>query len=376
MTFKKVGIIGLGMVGKIHLEMLNRIGQTEVVAVAEKNMDIAKQIQNKYNISTIYNDWKNLLTDKEIEVVHNCTPNFMHYEINKAVIENELPLFSEKPLATNIKETAYLMELAEKMSIPAGINFGYRHYPVVQWAKELIREDYLGEIRAIHGVYFQDWLMYKSDYNWRVEKELGGKSRALADIGSHWIDMLTYLTDLKIEEVMADYATLISKRDKPKVDVETFSENKDLETEEVEVDTEDWASVLMRFNNDSRGNFTISQISAGNKNNLEIEIDGSKRSLKWSQEDPEHLYIGERGGTNHILYKSQEHMTEQANRLAHYPGGHTEGFADAIKNTFITFYNGLEKGDNDYPTFAEAYEATKIIEAIMESKEKGKWIKV
>lgn len=376
MQAKKVGIIGLGMVGKIHLEMLNRIPQAEVIAAAEKDDETAELAMEKYNIPKVYNDWKDLIADPDIEVIHNCTPNFMHFEINKKIIDKGIPLLSEKPLGMDLEETKKSKDMAEEKGIPAGINFGYRHYPTVQWARSLIADGYLGEIKAVHGTYLQDWLMFKTDYNWRVESKLGGKSRALADIGLHWVDMLRYLTGLEVEEVIADYATLIPKREKPTGNVETFADSEEMETEEIDVDTEDWASVLLRLNNNVRGDFTISQISAGNKNNMKIEIDGSKRSLTWKQEDPEHLYVGERGGANHVLYKSPGKMSEKANQFASYPGGHPEGFADAVKNTFISFYQGIENNNTDYPTFAEAYEATKIIDAIMESKEKDKWIKV
>ncbi|HBE77458.1 MAG TPA: dehydrogenase [Firmicutes bacterium] len=367
----KVGIIGLGFIGTAHLEALRRLNFIEVVAVAEKNLEKAHSV----NVPKVYERWEDLVSDPEVEIVHNCTPNQYHFAINKACIQAGKPIFSEKPLAISSQETGELVDLARQAGLSAGVNFCYRYYPMIQWAKALITTGYLGEIRAIHGRYLQDWLMFETDYNWRVEENQGGRTRALGDIGSHWCDLARYLSGLEIDEVMADCAIVIPVRRRPTQTVVTFQQQS-AETEPVQVHTEDWASVLLHYEHGVIGNFIVSQISAGHKNGLEIEIDGSLRSLSWKQEDPEHLIIGERNGANHQLYKDPTAMPSAANQFAHYPSGHNEGFPDCIKNNFITFYAAVEHNEQNYPTFDDGHRIMKVIEAIIQSSAEKRWVKI
>lgn len=365
----KVGLIGLGFIGTAHLEALRRLGFIDVVAVAEKDLEKAKST----NVPKVYERWEDLISDPEVEIVHNCTPNQYHFDINKASLRAGKHVFSEKPLAICSEETGELAELARQTGLVAGVNFCYRYYPMMQWAKNLIASGYLGEIRAIHGRYLQDWLMFDTDYNWRVEENQGGRARALGDIGSHWCDLARYLSGFEIIEVMADYAVIIPVRRKPIHTAETFQQQS-VETEPVQVHTEDWASVLLHYEQGVVGNFTVSQISAGHKNGLEIEIDGSLRSLSWKQEDPEHLFIGERNGANHQLYKDPTAMPSAASRFAHYPSGHSEGFPDCIKNNLSSFYSAIENQEKNYPTFEDGHRIMKVIEAIVQSGAEKRWV--
>jgi predicted dehydrogenase len=367
----KAGLIGLGFIGNAHLEALRRLDFIEVLAVAEKNLEKAKSV----NIAKVYERWEDLVADPEIEVVHNCTPNQYHFEINKACLKAGKHVFSEKPLAISSQETSELVNLARQTGLIAGINFCYRYYPMVQWAKNLIATGYLGEIRAIHGRYLQDWLMFETDYNWRVEEDQGGRARALGDIGSHWCDLARNLSGLEIDEVMADYKIVIPIRRRPTQALTTFQQQS-AETEPVPVHTEDWASVLLHYEQGVVGNFTVSQISAGHKNGLEIEVDGSLRSLTWKQENPEHIIIGERNGANHQLYKEPSAMPPEVNSFAHYPSGHSEGFPDCIKNTLIAFYSAVEHNEKNYPTFDDGHRIMKIIEAIIQSGSEKRWVKI
>ncbi|HBF37694.1 MAG TPA: dehydrogenase [Firmicutes bacterium] len=374
----KVGIIGLGFIGMVHLEALRRLDNIEVIAVSETDLTKAKAC----NVKKVYEHWEELVADPEIEVVHNCTPNHFHFAINQACLKAGKHVLSEKPLAMDSRETFELTQLATANGLKAGVNFAYRYYPMVQWAKDLIRTGYLGKIKTVHGRYLQDWLMFDTDYNWRVEENLGGRARALGDIGSHWCDLACYLTGLEIQEVMADYVTILPVRQRPRLKVETFQQQK-ADTEPISVTTDDWAAVLLHFEQNVVGNFIVSQVSAGHKNDLEIEIDGSLRSLFWRQEDPEHLVIGERGGANHTLYKDPAVMPEAVQALTHFPSGHPEGFPDAVKNNFIQFYSALqeqptaqEQATADYPTFNDGHRITKAIEGIIQSSVEKKWIQI
>lgn len=371
----KVGIIGLGFIGSAHLEALRRIDFIQVVAVSESNQDKANQARLS-GIPRVYERWEELIADPEVEVVHNCTPNHLHFPINQACLVAKKGLLSEKPLGLNSQETAALAQQAKQLGLPAGVNFCYRYYPAVQWAKHLIATGYLGEIRAVHGRYLQDWLMFETDYNWRVEENQGGKARALGDIGSHWCDLAQYLCGLEIKEVLGDYATIIPERKRPSSEVSTFTQG-EVTTDSVKIDTDDWASVLLRFDHGVRGNFYVSQISAGHKNGLEIEIDGSLRSLSWKQEDPEHLSIGERDGSNHLLYKDPSVLPATVKEYAHFPAGHNEGYPDCIKNTFLSFYESIRGNSGmDYPTFEDGHRVMKVIEAIINSGKAKRWITI
>ena len=358
----RIGIIGLGQIGVAHLDALFRIPGVEVTAICGTDTTKLEDYQQKFKIAHIFSDWRALVSSEDVDAVHNCTPNHLHHEINMACIQAGKIIFSEKPLGMGVHETQEAMTVATEQAVPAGVNFCYRAYPMVQWARNLIQEGYLGEIRAIHGHYLQDWLMFDTDFNWRVDSKIGGFTRTVGDIGSHWVDIARYVTGLEIESVFSDFGTMLAKRVNPG------------SKEKVAVDTEDWAAVLLRFSNNVRGNMIVSQVNAGHKNDLELEVVGSKRSLRWRQEDPEHLWIGERGGINQLRYKDLEAFSEEVAWFASYPSGHSEGYADSVKNTIANFYRCVQVGSADYPTFADGHRVMEIVTAIAESAKRENWV--
>jgi predicted dehydrogenase len=284
----------------------------------------------------------------------------------------------------NSKESSELVRLASKAKILNGINFNYRFYPLIQHARALIQDGRAGEVRLVHGSYLQDWLLFDTDYNWRLEPSVGGQSRAVADIGSHWCDLIQHVTGLKIVELMADVATLLPVRKKPKRSIETFA-GKDLKPsdyEQVKVKTEDYASVLVRFNNGARGVFTVSQVSPGRKNRLYFEIDGSYHSLVWDQERPEAMWLGYRDRPNEWMVKDPSLLHARAKPYAHYPGGHPEGYPDGPKNFFRNFYHWVaegkvpRQGEADFATFEDGHYEILICEAILKSAKQKQWVKV
>lgn len=358
----RVGIIGLGMIGTVHLHALRRIPGVTVTAVAHTNRQKLDEIQAAYDIKHAFTDWRQLVASEDVDVVHNCTPNHLHLGINEACLRAGKAVFSEKPLGLNRDETKAMAALAQELNLPAGVNFNYRYFPAVQWAKHLIYAGELGEIRAVHGHYLQDWLMYEDDFNWRVDSAKGGPARALGDIGTHWLDLAQYLVGQRVERVFADLGTMIPRR-------------KDPETEAwVEVDTEDWASALLQFSGGIKGNFTVSQISGGHKNDLEIEVVGSKASLRWRQEDPELLWIGRRGGVNEIRYKEPSVFSAELLDFASVPAGHVEGYGDCVLNSISNFYSNIRTSQTNYPTFAWGHWITKLTAALIESSRAGAWI--
>ena len=380
----KVGIIGTGFIGPAHVEALRRLGSVEVVGLAESNPELAEQKAKLLGIPQAYGDYKDLLKDSRIETIHNCTPNFVHFKINKDVIAAGKHLVSEKPLAMNSKESAELVRLAKKAGVLNGINFNYRFYPLIQHARALIADKKAGDVRLVHGSYLQDWLLFDTDYNWRLEPAVGGKSRAVADIGSHWCDLIQHVTGLKIVEVMADLSTVIPVRKKPKTAIETFAGKalKPSDYDHMKIATEDYASVLFRFDNGARGVFTVSQVSPGRKNRLYFEIDGSYHSMVWDQEKPEEMWMGYRDRPNELLVKDPSLLHPQAKPYAHYPGGHPEGYPDGPKNFFRNFYQWVAegkvptRGQADFATFEDGHCEILICEAILKSAKQKKWVKV
>jgi len=387
----KAGVIGTGFIGPAHIEALRRVSGVQVIAVASNEKEKADRIANDFFIPKSYGTWQELIEDKEVEVVHNCTPNNLHFEINKAAILAGKHVVSEKPLTINSKESEELIKLAKEKKIVNAINFNYRFYPLIQHAKRMFEKGEMGEVYLIHGHYLQDWLFYENDYSWRLESKISGASRAVADIGSHWCDAVQYITGLKIKKVFANLSTIYKKRKKPKQSVETFKSKEesfaDLPAgkagyEEINIDTEDAGSVLLQFENGANGVFTVSQVSAGRKNHFWFEIDASKKAVAWNQEEPNQLWVGYREKGNEIIIKDPSLLDEEIRKYAHYPGGHPEGYPDGPKNLFMNVYNFISEGKDplkdktDFPTFEDGHWENKIIEAVLKSNKEQKWVEV
>jgi predicted dehydrogenase len=380
----KAAVIGTGFIGPAHIEALYRIGGVEVTAVTSGDDPGARSISDKFSIPSVYNTWQEVIEDNDVEVIHNCTPNHLHFEINKAAIEAGKHIISEKPLTISSKESAELLRLAENNKVLTAVNYNYRFYPLIQHARSMVESKEIGEIYYIHGNYLQDWLYYDTDYNWRLESKLSGSSRAIADIGTHWCDLMQFISGKKIVRVYADLLTIHKKRKKPLQQIETFKTKEETPpaSDEVDIDTEDIGTVILEFENNTRGVFTVSQVSAGRKNHFWFEIDGSKKSVSWNQEEPNSLWIGSRDKANEILIKDPSLLNENARRYAHYPGGHPEGYPDGPKNLFINFYNYLRSGKTpqltgmDFPTFLDGHRENLVVEAVLKSNNTRTWVEV
>ena len=271
-----------------------------------------------------------------------------------------------------------MLAAAEAKGIVHAVTFNYRYNPLMQQARVMINRGDIGKTHWVHGYYIQDWLLYPNDYNWRLEKE-GGESRCVADIGSHWCDLAGYITGSRIAEVLADYTTVFPTRQKPKGTREAFAQSSgNEEFDDYPVDTEDFASVLLRFENGMKGSFSVSQVSAGHKNGLEIEVDGGKAALAWKQERPNELWIGHRNRANELLLKDPSLLVPEARQFASYPGGHNEGFPDTFKQLYSEFYRVLQGGDLNasalFPTFADGHYELLLGEAILKSAKEERWV--
>jgi len=342
----RTAIIGSGFMGSAHTEALCRIGGVKISAIVSDDQTRAQEIAHQYSIPSVYSDWNEMIKDDTIEVVHNCTPNSLHFEINKAIIQSGKHVLSEKPLTLTSAESEELLKLLRPTKLVHAINYNYRMLPLIQEARARIGNGEIGDLFLAHGQYLQDWLQYDTDFNWRLETELGGESRAIADIGSHWCDLIQFITSRKIIAVNAQLVTIHKQRKKPKTRVETFQDSREGATETVKINTEDAGSVLLKFEGGLTGTLMVSQVSAGRKNRLWFEIDGSEASLTWNQETPNQLLIGKRNQANELLLKDPGLLGNEARRFAHFPGGHPEGYPDGLKNLFIEFYNFIRSGGN------------------------------
>jgi predicted dehydrogenase len=385
MKIIKTAVVGSGFMGATHIEALRRIGGVEIEAIASDDIKAAKILAEKFSIPNVYDLWQKIIENKNIEAIHNCTPNYLHFEINKAAAEAGKHILSEKPLTISSKQSKELVELVNKKNLVNAINFNYRFYPVIQHAKSLVDNGDIGEVYLAHGHYLQDWLYYNTDYNWRLETEVSGDSRAIADIGSHWCDMIQFVTGLKIKKVFADLFTIYETRMKPKQAVETFKGkeiNASKNSDEVKINTEDGGTVIFQFENGRRGVFTVSQVSAGRKNHFAFEVNGSKKSFAWNQEEPNELWIGYREKPNELLIKDPSLLSPEARQFAHYPGGHPEGYPDGPKNLFMQFYDLIRSGNDPRQTkplfanFEDGYYENKIVEAILESSKTQRWVEI
>lgn len=375
-----VGIIGSGFIGPAHIEALRRLGFVQVVALCDGTLEQAQEKAQALNIPHAYGNVEELLAHPDLHVVHNCTPNHLHAQINRQILRAGKHVFSEKPLCMTPEEARELVGLAERAGVVHGVSFVYRQFAMVRQAQSMMREGSLGRLFASHGSYLQDWMLLDTDYNWRVDAALGGASRAVADIGSHWCDTVQFVTGRRIVEVMADLSIVWPTRKANVAGNSTFTQEDSAVFENKAVTTEDFGSVLFRFDDGSKGCFSISQVSAGRKNRLSFEINGSEKSVAWDQEVPQQLWIGHRSQANQTLSDDPGLMNRDAADSAHFPGGHIEGWPDAFKNMMAQFYRAVQTGVMPVkPLFATFYDGANvmyIIDAIVKSHQQQRWVSV
>jgi len=376
----KVGIVGMGYIGESHIEAVRRIGFCELYAVADTNAALARSKAEYYGIEKCYDSLEALLADPEIDAVHNCTPNFLHLEINKQILKSGKHLLSEKPLCMNYTQAKELLEIKKQYPCSAtAVNFNYRLNPMVQEAKNRIANGMIGDVRVITGSYQQDWLLYDTDYSWRLEPSVAGISCAIADIGSHWMDAIQHVTGHRITEVMADLKTVIPVRKKPKKQTETFTSNVPTEYDEVEVQNEEYGAVLFHTDKGATGVYHVSEIAAGHGCYFNFEINGAKASVKWNQEENDRLWIGHRDDDNRYIIRDPNNISKGARPYTALAMGHPEGWNDAFKGNIYAFYKYICDGMQGAPIFSTLEDAAyvvKLTEAIVDSSKQRKWIKI
>ena len=374
-----VGVAGTGFIGPAHIEGLRRNG-INVLGLAERTGEKAQQKAAELGIPRLYGSLDDMLADPDIDVVHLATPNYLHHPHAKATLLAGKHVVCEKPLAMTSAESAELVQLAAEKQLVNVVNFNIRMYPLAQQARSMVQSGELGDLFILQGSYLQDWLLLPTDWNWRLEPGLGGTLRAVGDIGSHWLDLLTFITGLHVEEVYADFKTFHPIRKKPAKPVETYT-GKILTPEDYvdqPISTEDYATIILHYENGVRGVLTVSQVSSGRKNRLFYEINGSKSSLSWDSERPNEMWIGQRSGPNQTLMKDPSLLSPEARAVTSYPGGHNEGFPDTFKQLFRSFYGYIATGDfgatPPFPTFADGHREVRLCEAVLRSHREQCWI--
>jgi predicted dehydrogenase len=377
----RVGVIGSGFIGPAHVEALRRLG-IDVVALAENGAERAAERAQALQIKKAYGSADELIAQPELDVIHITSPNYLHYPHVKAALLAGKHVVCEKPLAMNSRESAELVRLAADAKRVNAVNFNIRFYPLSHQAHAMVKAGEIGDIYIVQGSYLQDWLLLPTDWNWRLEPELGGDMRAVADIGSHWLDLTTFITGLKVEAVFADFKTFLPVRQKPARPVETFTGKLQTAIEYIEqpIHTEDYATVLLRYHTGACGVMTVSQVSAGRKNRLYYEIDGAQSSIVWDSERPNELGIGHRDRPNEHLLKDPSLLAPEARQFASYPGGHNEGFPDTFKQLYTAIYHYIQAGDfsvvPNFPTFEDGHRALRVGEAVLRSAKEGRWVNV
>jgi predicted dehydrogenase len=375
-----MGLIGPGFVAPHHLDAVRRLGNVEVVALAGSSLERAERKAAELGVPKAYGSYEDLIADPAIDVVHNTTPNHLHFPVNLAVIQAGKHIVSDKPLATSAAECTRLAEAAETAGVVNAVTFNHRGYPLAQQMRSMIAAGEIGAPVFVHGSYLQDWMTSDRVYSWRMDPKLGGPSSALADIGSHWCDLAQHVLGSPIVAVSADLATIVGTRYTSGAPSEAFAAvADDVSLKAVPMQAEDLGTVLLRFENGVHGVMSVGQVLPGHKNELRLEINGREASLAWNAEQANDLWIGRHDKANQILAKDPALLKPEARRYAHLPGGHQEAWTDAFRNVIADIYDWLRSGQpgpspgSTVSTFAGATQVAAVIEAMLESNRTQTW---
>jgi predicted dehydrogenase len=375
----RAAVIGTGFMGRVHLEALRRLGFVDVAAVVGSSERKARSLADAFGVAQANGSDRGVLDDPAIEAVHICTPNARHVATASAALDAGKHVLCEKPLAMTSAEAAALARSASAKALRNCTCYNLRYYPAVQQMRRMREAGDLGDILIVQGTYSQDWLLYDTDWNWRVDSQQAGALRAMGDIGTHWCDMMEHVTGLSITAVCADLKTVHRTRKRPAQSNDTFASQPSASGgwESLAVDTEDYGGLLLHLG-DARGAFTVSQVSAGRKNRLNLEIYGTKASAAWNQERPDELWIGYRDRPNAVMIKDPALLAPAARAYADLPGGHSEGYDDTFKQLFRRFYGSIldPTVPADYPQFSDGFRQMRLLDAVLASHQRRGWVDV
>jgi predicted dehydrogenase len=370
----KAAIAGTGFIGRVHARSA-RLAGAQLAGVAASSPESARAAAAALGADRAFDSAEEMVRDPDIDVVHICTPNHLHLPLAEAALAAGKHVICEKPLALDAAGAQRLVDAASDSGLHAAVPFVYRFYPTVREARERVAGGQTGPLRLLHGTYLQDWLLRPGDDNWRVDERLGGASRAFADIGSHWCDLAEFVSGHRIVRLSARMLTAVPERFSAAGRKAFASDGVGGEARPVA--TED--AVVVQFETDvgAIGSVVISQISAGRKNRLWIELDGAEETLAFDQEHPEELWCGRREAET-IIRRDPATLSPPAARLAFLPGGHPQGYADCFDSFVADFYGGIRSGSavDGMPMFSDGLRAALITDAVLTSSREERWVEV
>ena len=374
----RAGVVGIGFIGAVHIEQLRRLGNVDVVALTD-SVDPQKKA-DALCVPKGYDNYREMIDKENLDCIHICTPNNTHYEIAVYALEHGVHVVCEKPMTCTVEEARKMRDLAKAKGLVGAMNFNCRFYPMAHQMRQMVKSGEVGDIYTVHGGYLQDWLYYDTDYSWRLEPEASGASRAFADIGSHWIDLVEYVTGHRAVEVMADFEIFHKTRKKPLKPIDTYAGMalRPEDYQEVPITTEDYCTVLFHFDNGAHACCNISQVFAGRKNQMLVSVAGSKCSMHWDSENSNALWVGRRETRNGELVKDPSILDDRTKSVISYPGGHVEGFPDTFKQNFKQIYAkiGGDTSPADFATFDDGLREMLLCEKIIQSAKERRWVSV
>ena len=370
----RVGIAGTGFIGAVHARAA-RLAGARLVGVSASSERSAAEAAVALGAERAFASSEELVRSDDVDVVHICAPNHLHAELTEAALAAGKHVVCEKPLALDSPAAERLVAAAAAAGRVATVPFVYRFYPLVREARELVRSGATGRVHLLHGTYLQDWLLRPGDDNWRVDPELGGASRAFADIGSHWCDLAQFVTGHRITRLSARLTTAVPERSRDDSRQAFAGGNGDGALRPVS--TEDAALVQFETDGGALGSTVISQVSAGRKNRLWLEVDGADEALAFDQEDPESLWRGRREAAM-LVRRDPEHLSAPAARLATLPAGHPEGYAQCFDRFVADTYAAIagETPPDGLPTFEDGLRAALVTDAVLASAREERWVDV
>lgn len=378
----RVGIIGAGFIGRQHIEAVGRIPGAEIVAAADQNLEMVRSLSEDSFIPHCTSNYHEILDNPDIDVVHICTPSNTHFEMSKEALLKGKHVYCEKPLCLDTKESEELCRIAKESGLAHGIDLNYRFNAAVQEMHHRVKSGDIGRVLTVHGEYLQDWMLFESDYDWRVNPKIGGASRAVADIGSHFFDTMQFILGTRVKRIYSKFIKAYESRTHSLNDnATTYAKVLGTVVEEVEVNTEDAAFIIAEMEDGVPAFINISQICAGHKNGLGINVSGTKMSLEWYQENPDKLIVGHRNTPNEYIFLGAQNISPAASRFLPLPAGHPCGWVDALKNAINEFYIYIRTGKYlnrkvNYPTFEDGHQIMQLIEACIQSDKTGSWIQL
>lgn len=370
-----MGLVGPGFVGAHHIDAVRRLGHVDVVAVAASSDASATAKAAALGVPKAYGSFAALAADPDVHVVHVTTPNALHGAVIDAALAHGKHVVCDKPLATTPAEARRLRDAAARAGVVHAVTFNYRGNPLVQQARAMVAGGAIGPVHLVHGAYLQDWLLEDTDYSWRLDPSQG-QSSAMADIGSHWCDLVQHVSGQRITAVLAHLSTVVPTRVKPAAAGQAFASGSGTGTR-VDVAAEDLGTVLLRFAGGATGVVTVGQVCAGHKNDCWLELCGRLGSLRWAQERQNELWIGARHDANRVLAKDPALAAPDARRYMRLPGGHQEGWADAFANVMREIYAAIADPDRAaatrpaLATFDDGVASACLVDAVLRSHAGG-----